>query len=311
MLERLQQKWKVGGFQLILILCTFAIGGSLTGWLGKKIMNLLAIDNRVVWIIIYIVIITLIWPVAVLTVSVLFGQFRFFTGYLKKMGDRIAGKKLKVSAGSPSEKSQKAEQDIQSASKVLSSPVRIAVFASGAGSNAQKIIDYFRNNPAIQIGLIVCNKPGAGVLGIAERERIPSLLIEKERFFRGNGYVDELQAHGIGFIVLAGFLWKIPSTLIDAYPSRIVNIHPALLPAYGGKGMYGNFVHEAVLNAKENESGITIHYVDGHYDNGDIIFQARCPVHETDTAATLAGRIHQLEHAHYPRVIESIVAKLQ
>jgi formyltetrahydrofolate-dependent phosphoribosylglycinamide formyltransferase len=303
MLDRLQKKWKVNGFQLILILCTFAIGGSLTGWLGKKIMNTLAIENRVGWLIIYIVIVTLIWPLAVLVVSILFGQFRFFTGYLKKMGRRIAGGKAKV-------KSQKVkEEDTLQAGNPIQK-TRMAIFASGAGSNAQKIIDHFKKNAAVDIALIVCNKPGAGVLSIAEREGIPFLLIDKERFFRGDGYVDELKKHDIRFIVLAGFLWKIPAALIGAFPGKIINIHPALLPAYGGKGMYGNFVHEAVITAGEKESGITIHYVDGHYDNGDIIFQARCPVLDSDTPASLAGRIHELEHAHYPRVIESLISKL-
>lgn len=185
----------------------------------------------------------------------------------------------------------------------------IAVFASGAGSNAQKIIDHFRGHSSIHIALIVCNKPGAGVLSIAQRENIPALLIEKEPFFRGNGYVDELQAAGISFIVLAGFLWKVPDALIAAYPSRIINIHPALLPKYGGKGMYGAFVHEAVIAAREPESGITIHYVDGHYDNGDIIFQASCPVMPEDTPATLAQKIHQLEHQYYPQVIGETIQK--
>jgi phosphoribosylglycinamide formyltransferase-1 len=183
----------------------------------------------------------------------------------------------------------------------------IALFASGAGSNAQKIIDHFRGHYSICVALIICNKPGAGVLSIAEKEQIPYILIEKEQFFRGNAYVDELEAAGISFIVLAGFLWKIPDALITAYPSKIINIHPALLPKYGGKGMYGSLVHEAVLAAGEKESGITIHYVDGHYDNGDIIFQASCPVEEDDTPVSLAHKIHQLEHRHYPEVIEKII----
>ena len=187
--------------------------------------------------------------------------------------------------------------------------IRIAIFASGAGSNAQKIIDHFKNSDHRIISLIVCNKPGAGVLSIAEKENIPSLLIDKEKFFRGNAYTDELKQAGIDFIVLAGFLWKVPDALIQAYPGKIINIHPALLPNYGGKGMYGNFVHEAVIAAGEKESGITIHYVDGHYDNGDIIFQARCAVSKNDTPATLANRIHQLEHEHYPQVIENLLSK--
>lgn len=184
---------------------------------------------------------------------------------------------------------------------------KIAIFASGAGSNAQKIIDHFRHHSSIQVSLIVSNKPGAGVLSIAEREQIPYIIIEKEKFFRGNAYVDELKAAGISFIVLAGFLWKIPEALISAYPSGIINIHPALIPKYGGKGMYGGFVHEAVIAAREPESGITIHYVDGHYDNGDIIFQASCPVSLDDTPDSLAKKIHQLEYKYYPEVIERVV----
>jgi phosphoribosylglycinamide formyltransferase-1 len=184
---------------------------------------------------------------------------------------------------------------------------RIAIFASGAGSNAQKIIDHFRDSDRINVSLVVCNKPGAGVLQIAAKEEIPSLVIEKEKFFRGNAYTDELQEAGIDFIILAGFLWKIPAALIRAYPGKIINIHPALLPAYGGKGMYGHHVHQAVIDHQEKESGITIHYVDEQYDHGDIIFQAKCPVLASDTADSLAGRIHQLEHQHYPAVIEQLL----
>ena len=184
---------------------------------------------------------------------------------------------------------------------------RIAIFASGAGSNAQKIIDHFRDSDRIKVSLVVCNKPGAGVLQIAAKEEIPSLVIEKEKFFRGNAYTDELQEAGIDFIILAGFLWKIPAALIRAYPGKIINIHPALLPAYGGKGMYGHHVHQAVIDHQEKESGITIHYVDEQYDHGDIIFQAKCPVLASDTADSLAGRIHQLEHQHYPAVIEQLL----
>lgn len=186
----------------------------------------------------------------------------------------------------------------------------VAVFASGAGSNAQQIINYFKSSLLAKVVLIVCNKPGAGVIGIAEKENIPVLMIEKERFFKGDGYLPELQEANIDLIVLAGFLWKIPQSLIDAYPRRIINIHPALLPKYGGRGMYGQYVHEAILNAGEVESGITIHYVDEHYDNGDIIFQTACPVLDGDTAETLAHRIHSLEHLHYPLVIEEILKAL-
>ena len=186
-------------------------------------------------------------------------------------------------------------------------PVHIALFASGAGSNAQQIIHYFKPSPDIHISLIVCNKPEAGVLQIAAKEHIPSLLINKENFFRGDHYLPQLQQAGIDFIVLAGFLWKMPQALIDAYPRKIINIHPALLPKYGGKGMYGSFVHQAVLAAGEAESGITIHYVDEHYDNGDIIFQARCPIMPDDDINTLTKKIHLLEHQYYPKVIEAVL----
>ncbi len=185
---------------------------------------------------------------------------------------------------------------------------RIAVFASGAGSNALKIIDYFRKSSFVAVQLIVCNKPEAGVVNIAKNENIPLLLIEKERFFRGDSYVPELKELNINLIVLAGFLWKIPGQLIEAYPSSIINIHPALLPKYGGKGMYGMNVHTAVINAGEQESGITIHYVDEHYDNGDIIFQERVAITPEDTPEELANKIHTLEHQHFPRVIEQVIA---
>jgi len=197
---------------------------------------------------------------------------------------------------------------------------RIAIFASGAGSNAEKIIEYFAKLipspslkergvkiPDIEVAMIVCNKPGAGVLNIAERYNIPTLLIDKEKFFRGNAYVEELKEQKIGFIVLAGFLWKLPDALIKAYPNRIINIHPALLPKYGGKNMYGEKVHQAVIDNHEKESGITIHYVDEHYDNGDIIFQVTCPVLPDDTSFSLSHRVQLLEHTHYPRIIEKLV----
>jgi phosphoribosylglycinamide formyltransferase-1 len=183
----------------------------------------------------------------------------------------------------------------------------IAIFASGMGSNAQNLIDYFRGHPVVKIGLIVCNKPDAGVLQVAYREGIPALIIEKEKFFRGNGYAEELQEAGTDFIVLAGFLWKVPLRLIKAFPNKIINIHPALLPAYGGKGMYGHFVHQAVIDAGEVETGITIHYVDDQYDHGPIIFQARCPVDNNDTAESVARKIHQLEYSNYPRIVEEVV----
>ncbi|MBV9986851.1 MAG: phosphoribosylglycinamide formyltransferase [Chitinophagaceae bacterium] len=184
---------------------------------------------------------------------------------------------------------------------------QIALFASGTGTNAEKIIDHLRDHPSITVALVVCNKPGAGVLQVAERNGIPVLLIEKERFFRGDAYLAELAAYGIDFIVLAGFLWKIPESLIRAFPRRIVNIHPALLPKYGGKGMYGSKVHEAVLAAGEKQTGITIHYVNEHFDEGEHIFQASCDLAETDTAEDIARKVHALEHEHFPQVVERLV----
>lgn len=184
---------------------------------------------------------------------------------------------------------------------------KIAIFASGAGTNTARIIDHFRHHTAIKVALIVCNKPGAGVLDIAAREDIPALLIEKEPFFRGDAYVNELRGKQIDFIVLAGFLWKIPQALIRAYPGRIVNLHPALLPKFGGKGMYGRFVHEAVIAAAEKETGITIHYVDEQYDHGQPIFQARIVVEKDDTPDTVAQKVHLLEYEHFPRIIEEVV----
>jgi phosphoribosylglycinamide formyltransferase 1 len=138
----------------------------------------------------------------------------------------------------------------------------------------------------------------------AKENNIATILIEKDKFFRGNGYVDELKTAGIDFIVLAGFLWKIPVALIKAYPKKIINIHPALLPKYGGKGMYGHFVHEAVIANKEKESGISVHYVDEVYDNGQIILQATCMIDENDTPASLAKKVQALEHRHFPAAVD-------
>ncbi len=192
---------------------------------------------------------------------------------------------------------------------VYQKKIIIAIFASGKGTNAANIAEHFKTHKNIAVSLIACNKPDAGVLKVAEAHNLPVLLIEKEPFFRGNAYVDELVNAHISWIVLAGFLWKIPQKLINAYRGRIINIHPALLPKHGGKGMYGSKVHEAIIAAGEKETGITIHFVDEHYDNGDVIFQAKCPVVADDTADSLAQRIHQLEYEHYPKTIETIVNK--
>jgi phosphoribosylglycinamide formyltransferase 1 len=192
---------------------------------------------------------------------------------------------------------------------------RIAIFASGSGSNTEKIIQYFASPPAPLLGergtiifMIVSNKTDAGVIKIAEHHNLQTLIIEKEKFSRGNHYLDELKAAGIDFIVLAGFLWKVPIELIRAFPNKIINIHPALLPKYGGKGMYGQFVHQAVIAAGEKESGITIHYVDELYDHGQIILQAKCEVNTTDTTETLVAKIQALEHRHFPAAIHLLTS---
>lgn len=188
---------------------------------------------------------------------------------------------------------------------------RIAIFASGTGTNAARIIEYTKEKETrFTVALVVCNKPGACVLKVAEKNAIPALMIDKEKFFRGNAYTDELKGAGIDFIVLAGFLWKIPVALVQSYRNRIINIHPALLPKYGGKGMYGSFVHEAVIANGEPETGITIHWVDEQYDHGSTIFQAKCPVLPGDSPSSLAARIHELEHKHYPEIVEKVITEM-
>jgi formyltetrahydrofolate-dependent phosphoribosylglycinamide formyltransferase len=303
MFQKLQKKWNINGPQLFFVLCVFAIGGSITGYIGKIFMNLVQVEATWLWTIMYILVVTLIWPFAVLLVSIPFGQFAFFKQYIRKLGQRMRLLNQNV----PSQSTLVNGGNDSSGISLKNQLIRVAIFASGTGSNAQKIIDHFRTHPLIRVNLIVCNKPGAGVLAIADSEKIPVLLIEKLKFFNGDGYLDELRSAGIDIIVLAGFLWKIPQTIINAFRNRIINIHPALLPKFGGKGMYGNKVHEAVINAGEAESGITIHVVDEHYDNGDIIFQARVNITENETPDTLAEKIHHLEHSNFPRIIEEFI----
>lgn len=184
---------------------------------------------------------------------------------------------------------------------------RIAIFASGAGSNAEVIIRHFEFHHDAQVILLVSNNPNAGALKIAREHGVKTLVIAREEFFSNESIVEELKADSIDLIVLAGFLWLIPPAIIHAFPNKIVNIHPALLPKYGGKGMYGKYVHEAVLNSGETESGITIHYVNEQFDEGKHVAQFSCPVMPGDTVDSLAQRIHQLEHAHYAGAIESIL----
>ncbi len=186
---------------------------------------------------------------------------------------------------------------------------RLAIFASGRGTNAEAIIKFFKGHKEVSVSLIVSNNPNAGVTKIAQQNNVPVIFISREGFYQNTSLVTELKNRKIEFIVLAGFLWLIPDYLINDFPNKIINIHPALLPKHGGKGMYGLKVHEEVLKSGEKESGITIHYVDENYDEGDIIIQKKCPVGKSETVTSLAGKVQELEHYHYPRIIEKLLVK--
>jgi len=185
---------------------------------------------------------------------------------------------------------------------------RIAIFASGSGSNAQKIAEYFSARTDIEVSLILTNNPEAGVIQRARKFHIPVVIFDRKTFYETGRILKLLKNEGIDLIVLAGFMMLIPDFLVQGYVDKMINIHPALLPKYGGKGMYGSFVHEAVVAAKEKESGITIHFVNEHYDEGNVIFQTTCEVLETDTADDVAEKIHALEHYHFPRVIDEVIS---
>ena len=186
----------------------------------------------------------------------------------------------------------------------------IAILASGAGSNAQKILEHFSDRMDIAVRLIVSNKQEAGVLNIAKVASIDTFVVTRDSFYATTDLLVELDKRNIDFIVLAGFLWLIPPYLIQHYPDRIINIHPALLPKYGGKGMYGHFVHEAVHLAKETHSGITIHYVNEKYDEGSIVFQEICEILPSDQPEDIARKVQVLEHSYYPTVIDQLVSSL-
>ena len=186
----------------------------------------------------------------------------------------------------------------------------IAILASGAGSNAQKILEYFSDRMDIAVPLIISNKKEAGVLNIAKLSSIDTFVVTRDTFYSTTDLLIELDKRNIDFIVLAGFLWLIPPYLIQHYPDRIINIHPALLPKYGGKGMYGHFVHEAVHLAKDTHSGITIHFVNEKYDEGSIVFQERCEILPSDQPEDIARKVQVLEHSYYPTVIDQLVSSL-
>ena len=183
---------------------------------------------------------------------------------------------------------------------------KIVLFASGSGSNAENIIQYFRQNRAAEVVAVFCNNPNAKVIGRAESLQVPVVVFSREEL-PGESVLLKLHAFGPDLIVLAGFLLMFPMNIIKAYPDKIINIHPALLPKYGGKGMYGMHVHRAVLENNETETGISIHYVDAHYDEGDVIFQAKVVLDGTESVEDVAQKIHELEHEHFPKVIGKLL----
>ncbi|MDD3036357.1 phosphoribosylglycinamide formyltransferase [Bacteroides sp.] len=185
----------------------------------------------------------------------------------------------------------------------------IAIFASGSGTNAENIIRHFQKNDFIQVSLVLSNKSDAYVLERAHRLGVPCNVFPKEDWIAGDEILAVLQEYNIDFVVLAGFLIRVPDLLLHAYPNKIINIHPALLPKFGGKGMYGDRIHEAVIAAGEKETGITIHYINEHYDEGNIIFQATCPVLPEDSPASVAKKVHALEYECFPLAIEKLLSE--
>lgn len=184
---------------------------------------------------------------------------------------------------------------------------KIVIFASGSGSNAQRLMEYFEHHAHICVAALFSNNPKAHALQKAETFHVPAFLFNRDEFYNTDKVVEQVKQFSPDLIVLAGFLWLVPQSLLKAFPNRIINIHPALLPKYGGKGMHGLHVHTAVVLAKDAESGITIHRVNEEYDKGEFVLQVKCPVHATDTPEELAARVLQLEHEHLPRVVEQIM----
>jgi phosphoribosylglycinamide formyltransferase 1 len=188
---------------------------------------------------------------------------------------------------------------------------RIAIFASGSGSNAQKIMEYFKKHQDAEIAIVLTNNSEAYVLQRADNFEIPSHIFDKHEFYKTDDIVKLLKNLQINLIVLAGFLWLIPDNLLKAFPNKIINIHPALLPKYGGKGMYGDKVHQAILDAGEEESGITIHYINEQFDEGESIHQSRFKIEQGDDIEMIKFKGQQLEHLHYPKVVEQLLKKMK
>jgi len=188
---------------------------------------------------------------------------------------------------------------------------RIAIFASGSGSNAQKIMEHFKRNAEAEVVLILTNNPQAYVLQRADNFEVPSHIFTRHEFYETDEVIWLLKNLQVDLIVLAGFLWLVPVSLLKAFPNKIINIHPALLPKFGGKGMYGDYVHRAVLEAKEEESGITIHFANEHFDEGEILHQSRFKIEPDDDLKVLKFKVQQLEHQHFPKVIEALLKKMK
>jgi phosphoribosylglycinamide formyltransferase-1 len=187
---------------------------------------------------------------------------------------------------------------------------KIAIFASGSGTNAENIIKYFSTSGTAKVALVLSNKRGAYVMQRAAALKVKSVFFDRNEFYSSRKVLDILLKNEIDFVVLAGFLWLVPMDILKEFEGRIINIHPALLPRHGGKGMYGEKVHRAVIENHEKESGISIHYVNMNYDEGDIILQVKCKVDQSDTPETLASKVHTLEYEHFPRVIEDLIKRL-
>ena len=186
---------------------------------------------------------------------------------------------------------------------------KIAILVSGTGTNAINIIEYFEKNSIADVALVVSNKTDALAVEKAQNKGVKTIVFNNESFKKNGIVLNYLKSESIDFIVLAGFLMKVPSDIIHAYPNKIVNLHPSLLPKYGGKGMYGNHVHRAVIEAQESESGISIHFVNEEYDEGAIIFQAKVSIEKKDSVEVLAQKIRQLEHRFFPKIVEQVISK--
>ena len=287
MFKKLKQRWGVNSLGLFLIISTFALGGTACSRIGKLLIGFWSDQHNVLWWIIYIVLITILWPICVIIISIPLGQFSFFKNYLSRVFKKLSGQ----------------------ASKKKTKTHKIAIFASGRGTNANNIISYFSNINNIEVSLLVTNNKQSGVIDVGRNDQIPCIIINHNDLNHPESLIKTLEKNNINTIVLAGFLKKIPEKITQKFAGNIINIHPALLPKYGGKGMYGEHVHKAVLANREQKSGITIHLVDDIYDNGEIIFQSSFDISSDETLESLSKKIAEQEHTHFPKVIHQFLEK--